>query len=80
MWSCGFIDIGCLPAAAYRTPIINRQFSERKSTLKQLLRNRGSRDVPFSVLPALARLALAAAENVADKPSVQRESLVTTAR
>jgi hypothetical protein len=55
VWSCGFIDIGCLPAAAYRTPIINRPLSERKSSLKQLLRQSGPRDVPYSVLPALAR-------------------------
>jgi hypothetical protein len=31
-------------------------------------------------LPALARLALAAAEKVADEPPVQRETLLATAR
>ena len=56
VWACGFSDIGCLPSAAYRTPIINRPFSERKSTLKQLLRQSGPRDLPFVVLPDLGRV------------------------
>jgi hypothetical protein len=55
VWACGFSDIACLPAAVYRTPIINRPFSERKRTLKQLLQQSGPRDVPFSVLPGLVR-------------------------
>jgi hypothetical protein len=54
-WTCGFSDIGCLPSAAYRTLIINRPFSERKRTLKELLRQSGPRDVPFIVLPGLVR-------------------------
>jgi hypothetical protein len=55
VWACQFSDIACLPSAVYRTLIINRPFSERKRTLKQLLRQRGPRDVPFSVLPGLVR-------------------------
>ena len=54
-WRCVFGDIGCLPSAAYRTPIINRPFSERKTTLEQLLRQSGPREVPFIVLPRLVR-------------------------
>jgi hypothetical protein len=54
-WRCVVGDIGCLPSAAYRTPIINRPFSERKTTLEQLLRQSGPREVPFIVLPRLVR-------------------------
>jgi hypothetical protein len=54
-WRCVFGDIGCLPSAAYRTPIINRPFSERKTTLEQFLRQSGPREVPFIVLPRLVR-------------------------
>jgi hypothetical protein len=53
--SCGFDDMGCLPFAAYHKPGVNRDFSQRKAALNELLRQSGPRDVPFAVLPELVR-------------------------
>jgi hypothetical protein len=55
---CGLSDIGCLPFAAYGKlvqPQDETYASERKS-LALLLNQSGPRDVPFVVLPRLARL------------------------
>jgi hypothetical protein len=53
--SCGFDDMGCLPFAAYHKPGVSADFSQKKAALHELLRQSGPRDLPFAVLPELAR-------------------------
>jgi hypothetical protein len=55
--SCPLDDIGCLPFAAYYKPgmRIGLPYSQQKEVLRQLLRQSGPRDAPFTVLPALVR-------------------------
>lgn len=52
---CSFGVIGCLPFAAYNKSGVWQDASERKARLNELLRQRGPRDVPFAMLPELAR-------------------------
>ncbi|SIO53930.1 hypothetical protein SAMN05443247_07650 [Bradyrhizobium erythrophlei] len=56
---CANDDIWCLPFAAYGKPgtgvATGTQFSEQKAALDELLRQSGPRDVPFAMLPELAR-------------------------
>jgi len=52
---CGFGVVGCLPFAAYNKPAIWSKRSEMKAPLYELLRQSGPRDVPFAMLPKLAR-------------------------
>lgn len=55
--SCPLDDIGCLPFAAYFQPgtDIGLSYSQQKEALHQLLRQSGTRDVPFVILPKLVR-------------------------
>jgi hypothetical protein len=54
---CAMDDMWCLPFAAYGKPGtgINTNRDNRKAALDQLLRQKGPHDVPFAVLPELAR-------------------------
>jgi hypothetical protein len=52
---CGFGVIGCLPFAAYNKSGVWNNSSEMKAVLYELLRQSGPRDVPFAILPKLAR-------------------------
>jgi hypothetical protein len=55
---CGLDEIACLPFAAYAKPgslPVTATFSSQKAALDELLRQSGPRDVPFIVLPELAR-------------------------
>ena len=55
---CLMDDLWCLPFAAYDKPgtgVIARPFSRRKAELTELLSHSGPRDVPFILLPELAR-------------------------
>jgi hypothetical protein len=61
LMSCGYSDIGCMPFVAYKlTRLIvsssSSFHSERKAALAELLRQSGSREVPFAVLPTLLRV------------------------
>jgi hypothetical protein len=58
---CGYSDIGCMPFVAYKlTRLIvdssSSHHSERKAALAELLRQSGSREVPFAFLPTLLRV------------------------
>jgi hypothetical protein len=58
---CGYSDIGCMPFVAYKLTglIISSSssfHSERKAALAELLRQSGSREVPFAYLPTLLRV------------------------
>jgi hypothetical protein len=57
---CDYSDIGCMPFVAYKlTRLIASSSSfhnERKAALAELLRQSGSREVPFAVLPTLLRV------------------------
>jgi hypothetical protein len=58
---CPKTDIWCLPFAAYSKPDaseangVRPDFSNRNTAVRELLRQRGPRDVPFAVLPQLGR-------------------------
>ena len=57
---CLYSDIGCMPFVAYKlTKLIVSNGSsfhgERKAALADLLRQSGTRDVPFEILPKLVR-------------------------
>ncbi|TAL83973.1 MAG: hypothetical protein EPN75_00310 [Beijerinckiaceae bacterium] len=56
--SCPFSDIGCLVFAAYdeRGTNVGLPYSQKKAALYVVLRKNGPRDVPFTMLPMLARL------------------------
>ena len=58
---CGYSDIGCMPFVAYKLTRLNISgsssfHSERKAALAELLRQSGSREVPFAILPTLLRV------------------------
>jgi hypothetical protein len=52
---CPFTDIGCLPFAAYHKSGKSNDSGEKQALLRELLRQSGPREVPFIVLPELAR-------------------------
>jgi hypothetical protein len=60
---CLYWDIGCLPFAAYHKSSGSASYSTKKAALDELLRQSGSREVPFAVLPTLLRV-----RNINDLP------------
>jgi hypothetical protein len=57
-WSvyfCGADSMYCLPFEAYGQRDVRTHYYDREASLKTLLRQSGPRDVPFVVLPKLAR-------------------------
>jgi hypothetical protein len=53
--SCLSDDVGCLPFAAYHKSGGGTDFSQKKASLRELLRQSGPRDVPLVVLPEFVR-------------------------
>jgi hypothetical protein len=52
---CLYVDIGCLPFAAYHISSGSTEMSAKRAALRALLRQSGPRDVPFLALPQLIR-------------------------